>query len=87
MQLQGVGLCVVLVEECLADLGNPLVGILVEVAVYGLSRPQRDIVQIDDVIVRTAIDERSQFAVADGQRLLEEVGLTVVLQHHRRLIL
>ena len=59
MQLQGVGRLIVLAEECLTDLGNPLVGIFVEVAVCGLSCPHRDIVQIDDVVVCAAIDERT----------------------------
>ena len=87
MQLQRVGQRIVLVEQRLADLGNPLVGIGIEVAVDGLSRPERDVVQIDDVVVGAAIDERTNLAVAYGQRLLEEVGGTVVPQSHGRLAL
>ena len=84
--LQRVGKGIILVEEGLADLRNPLVSILVEVAIHRLTRPKRDIVQIDDVIVRAAIDEGTQFTIADGQRLLEVVGRTVILQHHRSLL-
>ena len=39
MQLQRVGQFVVFVEQCLADAGNPLVGILVEVSVDGFACP------------------------------------------------
>ena len=86
MQLQRVRQLVVLPEEGLADLWDPLVGVLVEVAVHGFPRPERDVVQIDDVVVGAAVDERAELAVADGQRLLEVVRLSVVVQRHRRLL-
>lgn len=37
-------------------------------------------------IKRTAGAIGAQFTIADGQRLLEEVGRTVILQHHRSLL-
>ena len=61
--------------------------ILVQIAVDGLSRPQGDVVEVDDVVVRTPIDQSPQLAVAYGQRLFKEVGRTVVLQYHRWLFL
>ena len=85
MELQRVGQCIILIKQCLADGWYPLVGIGIEVAVYGLSRPQGDVVQVDQVIVGTSIDQGTQLTVADGQRLLEEGGRLVVLQNHRRL--
>ena len=84
--LQRVGKSIVFVEQRLADLRDPLVGVLVELSVHRLARPEGDVVQIDDVIICAAIDEGAQFTIADGQRLLKEVGRTVILQHHRSLL-
>jgi len=39
MELQGVGLGIVFVEKSLTDLGDPLVGIRVEIPVNGLACP------------------------------------------------
>ena len=55
-------------------------GISIKVSVNWLSCPQGDVVQIDDIIISATIDQCTQFAVADRQRLFEEVGRTVVLQ-------
>ena len=66
VQLQRVRQLVVLPEEGLADLRDPLVGVLVEVAVHGFPCPERDVVQIDDVVVGTAVDECAELTVADG---------------------
>ena len=85
--LQRVGELIVLIEERLADLRNPLVGILVQTSVHGLARPQGDVVQIDDVVVCASIDQCSELAVADGQRLFEKYCRLVILQHHRCLLL
>ena len=87
VQLQRVGQRVVLAEEGLAYLRNPLVGLRVEVTVGGLAGPQGDVVQIDRVVIGSAVDQCAELAVADGQRLLEEVCRAVVLQHHRCLLL
>jgi hypothetical protein len=35
---------------------------------------------IDDVIISATIDQSTQFAVANGQRLFKKVGWTVILQ-------
>ena len=59
VQLQRVGSLVVLTEQRLADFGNPPVSVLVHVFVYGLARPQRDVVQVNRVVVRAAIDQCS----------------------------
>ena len=67
MQLQGVGQLIVLIEECFSYLWNPLVGISIKGAVCGLACPERDIVQVDDVVVSSAIDESAQFAIPDRQ--------------------
>ena len=87
MPLERVGQLVVLTKQCLAYLGNPLAGSFVLVAVNGAARPERDIVQMEHVLVGTAIHQRAQLAVANGQRLLEIVGGTVVPQRHRQLLL
>ena len=79
MQLQRVGKGIVLTEEGLAYLRNPLVGIGIEAPVYGLACPQGDVVQVDDVVVGAAIDEGTELAVADGQRFLEIGGGLVIL--------
>ena len=67
MQLQRVGQLVVLVEQSLANLRNPLARTGILVAVNGLARPQRDVVQEQLVAVGTAIDQCSHLSVADGQ--------------------
>ena len=85
MQLQRVGLGKVLLKQRLADLRNPLMGVLVELSVHRLARPQGDIVQIDDVIICAAIHKGAYLTIADGQRLLEEVGRRIIPQHHRSL--
>ena len=82
MQLQGVGKGIVLIEECLTDGRYPLVGISIEVTVYGLTRPQGDVVQVDDIIIRSAIDERTQLTISDGERLLEISSGFVILKYH-----
>ena len=87
MQLQGVGLGIILVEKSLADGGDPLMGIRIEIPVNGLSCPQGDIVQVNDIVVRSAIDKCAKFAVTNGQRLLEEVGGSVILEYHWGLII
>ena len=86
MVLERVGEGIVLVEKSLADRRNPLVSRAVNAEVNGLSGPEGDVVEVDDVTVGSSVDERSQFAVADGQRLLEETGRTVVPQTHGRLL-
>ena len=78
MQLQRVGQSVVLIEQRLAYFRNPLAGPGILVAVNGLSSPQGDIVQLKLVLFGSAIDERTQFPVTNGQRLLEILGRTVV---------
>ena len=83
VQLQRIGSSIVLTKQRLANLGNPLVGILVQLTIHGLPRPQRDIVQEDDIILHTTIHQRTELAIANGQRLLKVVCWTVVLQHHR----
>ena len=55
--LQRVGKSIVFVEQRLADLRDPLVGVLVELSVHRLARPQGDIIQIDDVIICATINE------------------------------
>jgi len=62
-------------------------GIGIEVAVHRLTRPEGDVVQVDDVVICAAIDKGSDLTVADGQRLLEISGWLVILQHHRCLFL
>ena len=62
-------------------------GILIEIPVHRLTSPERNVIQIDHIVVCAAIDEGTEFAVADGQRLFEIVGRTVVLQHHGCLLL
>lgn len=86
MVLQRVGEGIVLVEECLTDGRNPPVSCTVNAEVNGLAGPEGDVVEMDDVAVRVAVDERSKFAVADGQGLLKETGRTVVPQAHGRLL-
>ena len=86
VELQGVGLAVVFGKQRLANLGNPLVGIGIKVAVDGLARPQGDVVQVDDVVVGAAIDECAELAVAYRQRLLEVVGGSFVMENHRWLL-
>ena len=54
--------------------------------VHWLTRPQRDVVQVNDVVVSTTIHQRTQFAVADGQRLLEILSLMVIPQTQRWLL-
>ena len=86
MVLERVGEGVVLVEERLADCRNPLVSRAVDAEVYGLAGPEGDVVEVDDVAVGRSVDECSELAVADGQRLLEEAGWLVVPQAHGRLL-
>ena len=86
MVLERVGEGVVLVEERLADCRNPLVSRAVDAEVYGFSGPEGDVVEVDDVAVGRSVDECSELAVADGQRLLEEAGWLVVPQAHGRLL-
>ena len=86
MVLERVGEGVVLVEERLADCRNPLVSRAVDAEVYGLAGPEGDVVEVDDVAVGRSVDECSELAVADGQRLLEEAGRSVVPQAHGRLL-
>ena len=85
MQLERIGQSIVFVEEGLADLWDPFVGIRIEITVYGLACPEGDVVQIDHVIVCAAVDEGAKLAVANGQRFLEVGGGFVIQEHHRRL--
>ena len=67
MQLQGISQCIVLVEECLADIWYPLVGIGIEITVHGLACPQGNVIQVDDIVVSTTIDQSAKFSITDGQ--------------------
>ena len=87
MQLQRIGELIVFVEKCLTYLWDPLVGIGIEIPVHRFSRPEGDVVQIDDVVVTSAIDQCTHLSVADGQRLFEKRGWLVVIEHHWCLLL
>ena len=87
MKLQLIGLGIILGIEGFTDFGNPLVSILVEVAVHRLSRPEGDVVEVNHVILDAAINQSSQLSIADGQRLFKEIGGTIIMQHHRGLLL
>ena len=78
LQLQLVGFAVVFGKQCLAYLGNPLVGILVHRPVDGFAGPQGNVVQINHIVDGTAIHERTHLAVADGQRLSPGGGGLVI---------
>ena len=59
MKLQLIGLGIILGIEGFTNLGNPLVGILVEVAVHWLSRPEGDVVEVNHVVLNASINQRS----------------------------
>ena len=84
-QLQGVGSLIVFLPQSLANLGQPLMGIAVHLAVVGTARPERDVVQLHDVLVGMAIHQCAQSAVSHGQRLLKVLRRLVVPQPHRQL--
>ena len=87
VQLQRVGQTIIFIEQCLADFGNPACGTLVLVTVDGTACPQGDVVQLEHIPVGTSIDERTQFAVANGQRFFKISGRTVVPKRHGWLVL
>ena len=85
VELQAVGTRIVLGEESLANLGNPLRRPFPLVGVYGLPRPQRDVVQIDEAVVCAAVHQCAHLTVADGQRLFKIARLPVVDEPHGQL--
>ena len=86
VQLQGIGKGIILLEQGLTDGWYPLVGISIEVAIYGLTRPEGDVVQVDYIIIGTSVDKGTQLTIAYGQRLLEVGGGFVILKHHGGLL-
>ena len=65
MSLQRVGKAVVLVEECLANLRYPLVGIGIQVAIHRFTCPQRNVVQINHVVVGATINQGTHLTVTN----------------------
>ena len=59
MKLQLIGLGIILGIEGFTDFGNPLMGIIVEVAVHRLSRPEGDVVEVNHVVLNASIDQSS----------------------------
>ena len=82
-ELQTVGQGIVFLEEGFADAWYPYARPGIEVRVDRLARPQGDVVEVDGIVVDTTIDDGTQFAVADEQRLLEIVGWPIEPQTHR----
>ena len=63
----------------------PVLQVRVRGAPVGLPRPERDVVQGDAVLLRTAIDQGAQPAVADRQGLFQTGGGLVIMQLQFRL--
>ena len=78
--LQRVGQPVVFAEEGLAYLGNPRVRVAVDGEIHGLAAPESNVVQVYHVVVGPAVDDGSELAVANGQRLFKACGRAVVPQ-------
>ena len=65
VQLQRVGQRIVLVKQRLANLRYPLVGVGIQVAIHRFACPQRNVVQINHVVVGAAINQGTHLAVTD----------------------
>ena len=78
VQLQRVCTGIVFGKQGLADFWYPFGCSSTFVLVNGFACPQRDVVQVDQAGIRTAIDQCSQLAVANGQRLFEILGWLVI---------
>ena len=65
VQLQRVGQRIVLVKQRLANLRYPLVGIGIQVAIHGFTCPQRNVVQINHVVVGAAINQGTHLTVTN----------------------
>ena len=71
IMLQRIGQTIVLVEECLPYFGHPLRRSEAFPVVDGASCPVGNVVEMDDVVGRIAIDESANLSVSYGQTLLE----------------
>ena len=65
--LQGIGSLVIFFKQGFSDFGNPLVGLATFVGIYRNTRPKGDVIELDRVIVGSAINQRTQFAIAYWQ--------------------
>ena len=65
--LQGIGSLVILLKQGFSDFGNPLVGFATFGWVYRNARPECDVIELDGIIVGSAINQRTQFAIAQWQ--------------------
>ena len=77
---QRLGFAVVLRKEQPAHLPDMGVCLRIGHLALRLSRPQGDVIQLDDIGPRAAIDGGSQRAVSDDERLLVIGGGTVVVE-------
>ena len=65
--LQGIGSLVILLKQGFSDFWNPLVGFASFVRVYWNARPESDVIELDGIIVGSAVNQRTQFAIAQWQ--------------------
>ena len=65
VQLQRVGQRIVLVKQRLAYLGYPFVGVGIQIAIHGFACPQRNVVQINHVVVGATINQGTHLTVTN----------------------
>ena len=65
--LQGIGSLVIFLKQGFSDFGNPLVGFATFVRVYRNARPKGDVIELDGIIVGSAVNQLTQFAIAQWQ--------------------
>ena len=86
MKSRGLGDVYKRQEQGLADGRYPLMCVLVEIRVYWLPRPKGDVVEVNQIVARTAIDQCPHPPVADGHRFFKILRRLVVPQSHGELL-